>query len=522
MPQFQHNDSDVVVIVGSGAGGGTMANELTRRGLKVVLFEAGKRQSLASFSQNPGEAFAQLTWLEPRSQSGSWDPVKTSPTLPAWHCRTLGGTTVHWTAATPRLQAYEIRARSTYGDIPGASLADWPIDYAELKRWYQVAEQRLGVTRRNGNPGMPASNNFKVMYAGARRLGYKRVHTNYLAINSRARDGRGFCIQQGFCVQGCKTGAKWSTLYTEIPRAEASGKLDLRSECFVSRIEHDDAGRASGVVYRDSAGVEQRQRARIVCVAGNAIETARLLLLSESGRFKRGLANGSDQVGRNYCHHVLSFVFGIFEQPVSFWRGAVLAGVVEDENVHDPRRGFAGGYHLELAMLDLPTLPLIGLPYGWGRDFASVIDNYRNMAGMLINGEDLPRADNRITLSRTLKDSYGLPVAHIHCDPHPNDLAMRAHAAAQGKEIYEAAGAKRTVVSTIPPATHQMGTARMSHDPGQGVTNAYGRSHEVPNLFISDGSVQTTAGAANPTLTIVALALRQAEHIGREIAAQRL
>src|SRR5271167_3505660 len=499
MPRFELNDKDVVVIVGSGAGGGTMANELTRRGLKVVLFEAGKRQSLATFSQNPSEAFAQLTWLEPRTQSGTWDPVKNSPTLPAWHCRTVGGTTVHWTAATPRLRPYEVRARTVYGNIPGASLADWPIDYAELKRWYQAAEKRLGVTRRNGNPGMPASNNFKVMYAGARRLGYKRVHTNYLAINSRARDGRGFCIQQGFCVQGCKTSAKWSTLYTEIPRAGASG-----------------------VVYRDAAGVEQRQRARIVCVAGNAIETARLLLLSESGRFKHGLANGSDQVGRNYCHHVLGFVFGIFDQPVSFWRGAVLAGVVEDENIHDPRRGFAGGYHLELAMLDLPTLPLIGMPYGWGRDFASVIDNYRNMAGMLINGEDLPRPDNRVTLSTTLKDSHGLPVAHIHCDPHPNDLAVRAHAAGQGKKIYEAAGAKRNVVSTIPPATHQMGTARMSHDPGQGVTNAYGRTHEVPNLFISDGSVQTTAGAANPTLTIVALVLRQAQHIGREVAARRL
>ena len=268
--------------------------------------------------------------------------------------------------------------------------------------------------------------------------------------------------------------------------------------------------------------MEQRQRARIVCVAGNAIETARLLLLSESGRYKNGLANGSGQVGRNYCHHVLSFVFGIFDQPVSFWRGAVLAGVVEDENIHDPGRGFAGGYHLELAMLDLPTFPLIGMPYGWGRDFASVIDNYRNMAGMLVNGEDLPRPDNRISLSTTLKDPYGLPVAHIHCDPHPNDVAMLAHATGRGRKIYEAVGAKRTVVSAVPPSTHQMGTARMSHDPSQGVTNADGRTHEVPNLFISDGSVQTTAGAANPTLTIVALVLRQAEHIGREVSAGRL
>jgi choline dehydrogenase-like flavoprotein len=490
--------------------------------LRVVLFEAGKRQSLASFSQNPGVAFGQLTWLEPRSQSGTWDPVKSSPTLPAWHGRTLGGTTVHWTAATPRLQSYEIRARTTYGDIPGASLADWPIEYDELKRWYDVAEKRLGVTRRNGNPGLPASNNFKVMYAGARRLGYKRVHTNYLAINSRARDGRGFCTQQGFCVQGCKVGAKWSTLYTEIPRAEATGKLDLRTECFVTRIEHDAAGRASGVLYRDGQGREQRQRARFICVAGNAIETARLLLLSESARFPTGLANGSDQVGRNYCHHLTGFVWGVFDQPVRAWRGAVLAGVVEDENVYNPRRGFVGGYHLELCALDLPTLPLVGLQYGWGRDFASVIDNYRNLAGLLINGEDLPRPGNRITLSTTLKDPYGLPVAHINCEEHQNDVALRNHARHQAQRLYEAAGAKRTVLSSTPPATHQMGTARMSRDPEHGVTDPFGRTHQIPNLFLSDGSVQTTAGAANPTLTIVALVLRQADYIGREVAAGRL
>src|SRR5450631_914008 len=121
MSKFQQSDADVVVVIGSGAGGGTMAHELARRGLKVVMFEAGRRETPASFSQNPGEAFGQLTWLEPRSQSGTWDPVKTSPTLPAWHCRTVGGTTVHWTGATPRLQPYEIRARSVYGDISGAS-----------------------------------------------------------------------------------------------------------------------------------------------------------------------------------------------------------------------------------------------------------------------------------------------------------------------------------------------------------------------------------------------------------------
>jgi choline dehydrogenase-like flavoprotein len=283
--RISQDDSGAVVIIGSGAGGGTLAHELTRRGIKVVLLEAGARQSLETFSQVPGDAFAQLTWLEPRTFSGSSTVGIDYPTLPSWTCKTVGGTTVHWTGATPRIRPWEVRARTTYGEIKGASLIDWPVEYSELEHYYALAEQRMVVTRRNGNPGLPASSHFKVMYNGAKRIGYKRVHTNYMAINTRPADGRGFCIQQGFCVQGCKTGAKWSTLYTEIPRAEATGNLDLRSQCRAARIEHGENGLVTGVVYRDPQGKEQRQKARIVCVACNSVETARLLLLSESARF---------------------------------------------------------------------------------------------------------------------------------------------------------------------------------------------------------------------------------------------
>ena len=257
MARIDLNDDSAVVIIGSGAGGGTLAHELTRRGIRVVVLEAGKRQSLATFSQVPGEAFQQLTWLDTRTQSGTWGVVRDFPGLPSWHCKTVGGTTVHWTASTPRLEPWELRAKSTYGHVPGASLIDWPISYPELKNYYLLAERRLGVTRRNGMPGLPASNNFKVMYAGAKKLGYKRVHTGHMAINSRSHDGRGFCIQQGFCVQGCKMGAKWSTLYTEIPSAEVTGKLDLRIECRATRIEHGADRRVNAVVYRDSQGQEQ-------------------------------------------------------------------------------------------------------------------------------------------------------------------------------------------------------------------------------------------------------------------------
>ena len=514
MVQIAHDDSNAVVIIGSGAGGGTLAHELTRRGIKVVLLEAGARQSLASFSQNPGEAFVQLTWLDPRTTSGSSSVSQDYPGLPSWTAKTLGGTTVHWTGATPRIQPWEVRARTTYGDVAGTSLIDWPIEYAELERYCELAERRLVVTRRHGNPGLPASNHFKVMYHGARRIGYKRVHTGHLAINSQPADGRGLCIQQGFCVQGCKTAAKWSTLYTEIPRAEATGNLDLRLQSHATRIEHGADGRVNAVVYRDAGGQEQRQKARLVCVACNSVETARLLLLSESARFPNGLANSSDQVGRNYCRHTAGFVWGVFEKPIRFWRGTTLAGIIEDETRHDPARGFAGGYHLELAALDLPSLPLAGFPATlWGREFGFLMDHYDRMAGMLVNGEDMPRATNRITLSASVKDRLGIPVANIHVDEHPNDAAMRAHAQRQGAAVYQAVGALRTATSRQTPATHNMCTARMSRNPRDGVTDAHGRAHDVPNLFVSDGSALSTPGSANPTLTIVALALRQAEHI---------
>jgi choline dehydrogenase-like flavoprotein len=520
MAHIDLHNSSAVVIIGSGAGGGTLAHELTRRGIKVVLLEAGKRQSTETFSQVPGEAFLQLTWLDARTQSGNWGVARDFPSLPVWHCKTVGGTTVHWTASAPRLQPWELRVKTTYGDVADASLIDWPLSYEELERYYEIAERRLGVTRRNGVPGLPASNNFKVMYAGAKKLGYKQVHTGHMAINSRAFDGRGACIQQGFCVQGCKMGAKWSTLYTEIPRAEATGNLDLRIESTATKIEHGADGRVSAVVYRDGQGKDQRQKARLVCVAGNAIETARLLLLSSSAKFPQGLGNSTGQVGRNYCHQITGFVWGIFDKPVYSWRGATLAGVVEDEVINEPRRGFVGGYRLELLTLDLPTFPLVGLSYGWGRDFASIMESYKNMAGMFINGEDLPRADNRITLNANVKDAYGLPVANVHVDEHSNDQAMRIHAQGQMSKLYDAIGAKRIILGPTPPATHNLCTARMTADPRDGVTNAWGQTHDVKNLFISDGSVLTTPGAANPTLTIVALALRQAEYISQQMKAR--
>jgi choline dehydrogenase-like flavoprotein len=517
---FDLNDDSVVVVVGSGAGGGTLANELTQKGVNVVLLEAGKRESSATFIQDEWPSFNQLAWTDNRTTSGTWRVAKDFPNLPTWICKTVGGTTTHWAGASLRFQPHEFAARTTYGDIAGANLLDWPVTLAELEPYYERAEAKMGVTRTSANAGLPGNNNFKVLYAGATKLGYERVSTGHMAINSHPRDNRSACLQMGFCFQGCKSGAKWSTLYTEIPRAEATGRLDLRPQSFVLNIETNPKGKVTGVVYVDAAGKQQRQKARVVAVAANSIETPRLLLNSANSMFPDGLANSSGQVGRNYMRHMTGSVYAMFEHEVHMYRGTTMAGIVQDEAKHDTSRGFAGGYEMETISLGLPFFAAFLDPGAWGSDFTRYMDNYTNVAGMWLVGEDLPRETNRITLNTDVKDQHGLPVPNVHYDDSPNDIAMRNHAFERGEAVYHAAGATATFRTPPYPSTHNLGTSRMSADPAKGVVNKHGQTHDVPNLFISDGSQYTTSAAENPTLTIVTLAIRQAEFITGAMSAQ--
>ena len=520
--KFDQNDASVVVVVGSGAGGGTLATDLALKGIKVVCLEAGKRYGIEDFINDEWDSFAQLAWGDARMTSGSWRVAQDFPNLPAWIVKAVGGSSIHWAGASLRFQQHEFKARTTYGDIKGANLLDWPISLKDLEPYYEKAEHRMGVTRANGIAGLPGNNNYKVLEAGAKKLGYKSVHTGRMAINSSPRDGRAACQQIGFCFQGCKTGAKWSTLYAELPKGEETGNLEVRPECHVTRIEHDASGKVTGVVYRDKDGKEQRQKARIVAVAGNSIETPRLLLLSESSMFPQGLANSSGQVGKNYLRHMTGSVYGIFEKPVRMWRGTTMAGIVTDESHHDPKRGFAAGYELETISLGLPFMAAFLDPGAWGREFTSALDVYENMAGMWIVGEDMPQETNRVTLDQTEKDKWGNPVANVHYDDHPNDIAMRNHAYQQGTAIYEAVGATRTFPTPPYPSTHNLGTCRMSEQPGDGVVNKWGQTHDIKNLFISDGSQFTSGATENPTLTIVSLAMRQADYIADEMSKNRI
>lgn len=515
---YELNDESVVVVIGSGAGGGTLGNELAQKGIDVVILEAGGRHEYDEFTNDEWASFGQLAWLDNRTTSGSWLVARDFPNLPAWIVKAVGGSTTHWAGASLRFQEHEFKVRTTYGEIAGANLLDWPITLQDLESYYAKAENRMGVTRTNGIPGLPGNNNFKVMKAGADKLGYKECHTGRMAINSQTRDGRNYCQQSGFCFQGCKFGAKWSTLYTEIPEGEATGRLEVRANAQVLQIEHDDSGQVTGVVYADAEGNQQRQKARAVCVAGNSIESPRLLLNSASSKYPDGLANSSGQVGKNYMRHMTGSVYALFDRPVNMYRGTTMAGIIQDESRHDPARGFAGGYEMETLSLGLPFMAAFLQPGAWGRSFTSALDAYDHMAGMWLVGEDMPQESNAVTLHAEAKDQHGLPVPNVHFDDHPNDIAMREHAYRQGAAVYDAVGATRTFPTPPYPSTHNLGTNRMSAKAADGVVNAHGQTHDIANLFVSDGSQFTTGGAENPTLTIVALAIRQADFIADQMS----
>jgi choline dehydrogenase-like flavoprotein len=520
--KYDLKDDKVVVIVGSGAGGGTLSNELAQKGIDVVLLEAGPRVEMQDFVNNEWQSFVDISWLDKRTTSGDWRVARDFPNLPAWIVKAVGGSTLHWAGASLRFHEHEFKTKTIYGEIAGANLLDWPLTLQELEPYYARAEDKMGVTGTNNIPRLPGNNNYKVLAAGAKRVGYKEFHTGNMAINSEARDGRGPCQQIGFCFQGCKSGAKWSTLMAEIPKGEATGKLEVRPHSQVLQVLHDDAGKVTGVLYADKDGKQQVQMARVVCVAGNSIESPRLLLNSASAKFPDGLANSSGQVGKNYMRHTTGSVYAYFDKPVNMYRGTTMAGIIKDEARNDPARGFVGGYEMETLSLGLPFMAAFLDPGAWGRQFTSALDMYENMAGMWIVGEDMPQESNAVTLDKNEKDKYGLPIPNVNFNDHANDIAMRNHAYKQGGAVYQSVGALRVIETPPYPSTHNLGTNRMSENARDGVVNKHGQTHDIKNLFISDGSQFTTGAAENPTLTIVTLAIRQADYIADQMGKKEI
>ena len=525
MAKFELSDDSVVVIIGSGAGGGTLANELAQKGIKSVVLEAGKRFEQSDIENDEWTMFQKISWLDKRYSGGGWHGAVNHPTLPAWIVKGYGGSTIHWAGVSLRMKDFEFKTRTNYGEVPGANVEDWPVSLEEMTPWYEKAELKIGVTgKTTGMPHLPWNNGFRVLAEGCRRTGRTDYNSGPMAINSVERDGRPACQQIGFCMQGCASGAKWSTMITELPRSEETGKCEVRTGAMALKVEHDASGKATGVLYADADGNQHLQKARIVCVAGNSIESPRLLLNSASNMFPDGLSNSSGQVGKNYMNHTTGGCYAVLPEKVHMFRGTTVAGIVGDEVKNDPARGFVGGYYLEFLSLGLPFMAAFLEPgnTGWGRSVARALEQYDRMSGVWVLGEDLAQEQNAITLHDSEVDQHGLPVPIVSKTPHNNDYEMTAHMYETTAQIYESVGATDVYELPAYPATHNMGTNRMHADPAKGVVNAFGQSHDIANLFVSDGSQFTSSAACNPTLTIVALTIRQADYIAREMSANNI
>jgi choline dehydrogenase-like flavoprotein len=543
MSAVTFQDSDIVdfVIVGSGAAGGVMARELAQAGLSVVLMEQGPRFTIADFKHDELREWYlggltnhvvknPQTFRADAAQKAELQKVR--PAL--WYGRGVGGSTLHYTANFWRFHEIDFNERSRFGAVPGASLADWPITYADLEPYYTKVEWEIGVSGLAGAspfdpprskpypmPPLPVKSSGVLMERGARKLGL-HPQPAPLVINSQPYRGRPACVHCGFCHGfACEVIAKASTLTTVIPEAEATGRCEVRPNSYVARIETNTQGRATGVAYFDRDRRERRQRAKAVVVCANGAETPRLLLMSANAQFPNGLANSSGLVGKNLMFNTHARAVAVFEHELNEYKSVQVTRIVHDFYDSDPKRGHYGGGGLDARMGPQPTFWAIrtateGPP--WGREYKARLREFPRNMHIACHGTSLAVESNNVTLDPDVKDAWGLPATRVTYKDHPDDLANARWLQDRGVEIMEAARALRVTRSTIAAqssSTHLLGTCRMGNDPKTSVIDKYHRTHDIPNLFLCDGSSLVTSGRGQPTMTIQALAFRAGEHIAR-------
>jgi choline dehydrogenase-like flavoprotein len=540
----QYRDGETVdfAIVGSGAAGGVLARELSQAGFSVVLFERGPRHTAASFRHDElGNFFLDALTNSARTTPQSFrndpaaeaQPVANGP-LPAWYAQTVGGSTAHFTANFWRFHEVDFRERSLLGPIAGTSFADWPISYAELEPYYTKVEWEVGVSGLAGAcpndpprskpypmPPLPVKSSGVLFERGAKKLGLHPFPAP-MAIASVPFRGRPACIHCGFCMGfGCEAMAKSSTLYTMIPEAEATGRCEVRPLSYVFRVPTDDRGRVTGVHYFDGERRERFQKARAVLLSANGAETARLLLASESARFPQGLANSSGLVGKNLMFNTYAQVEAEFEHELNEYKSVQVTRISHDFYDSDPRRGHYGGGGIDARIGPAPMVWALDRPPGeprWGEGFKQRLRAFPRTMLSTQHSTSLALERNSVSLDPALKDAWGQPCIRVTYRDHPDDLANARFLQARGEEILQAAGALRTwryPVTEGINSPHLLGTCRMGNDPAASVVDRFHRTHDVPNLFICDGSSFVTSGRGQPTMTIQALAFRAGEHIAR-------
>jgi choline dehydrogenase-like flavoprotein len=512
MRRFRENDEVDYVIVGVGAAGGVLLQRLARAGFHVVGLEAGPFWDSERDWVSDEAGSHKLYWENLRITGGD-NPLVLGSNNSG---RGVGGSTVHWAAFTPRFHPSDFRVYSEDGVA-----VDWPLTYEELKPYYELMELELPVAGPAYFPwGDPHGYAFaphpmggigNVLIRGCSKLGIRVSAGGPVGILQGSRNDRPHCIYRGFCIQGCKVGAKASTLITHVPDAIAHG-AEIRSNSMVSRVDLGRDRRVSGVTYLDSEGREHFQKAKAIVLCGYSIETPRLLLNSACPGFENGLANSSGTVGRYLMAQAGNVVLGYFDELIRMYKAPPAHALTEEFYETDPKRGFARGF----AIQTIGPLPIafakqmMSAQGAWGWGLRRIMMDYNHWAALGLLGEILPHKDNRVELADET-DEFGIPVAKVSFSLHDNDKKLIEFGKNKVMEVMKAAGAREVVQEAR--YAHLVGAARMGSDPTASVVDKYGRSHDISNLFICDGSIMPTQGSANPGLTVQVLAARTADYL---------
>lgn len=532
-----HDPADVL-IVGMGASGATVAKVLTEAGHNIVGLERGPWLNAAEHFSGDELKYVNRNylWADPRlaPRTLRTDETQTAERYPfSMVPYTVGGGTTHWAGWFPRPRESDFLQRSLHGDIPGASLADWPFRYEHLEPYLTKVEWAFGCAGLAGadkyepfrsagypTPPLPPTKFGKRFYDACNRMGINGFPIPQAMI-TEPHNGRTPTNWTGFWnTYGDPSGTRSSTATTFVPEAIATGNLELRTECYVREVLVGADGRATGVLYVDAEGREVEQRASVIILCLGAIESARLMLQSTSRHFPDGLANSSGQVGRNATFHEYVFAVGLFDDPLDGWVGNYISGGSFEFYETDESRGFVNGAFIGASMTGQPINWIMPGRPTWGQAAKDADREYFGRAMKLGNTvHDLPVESNRVDLDPTVKDAWGMPVARITHRSHQNDVALATWQVDKNAEILQEAGARKTIPVYMEQghstgnSCHQHGTARMGVDPSRSVLNEWGQAHDVDNLFVLDGSGFPTATGVNPTLTIMANAWRCAEYI---------